>query len=257
MQPLTSEQLKKLEKLAKVIDGKEVAIVSELTALEDKISEVASQIPALRQAKDGEVGPKGDTGPRGPAGRDGKDSVVPGPAGRDGKDSTVPGPKGDKGDKGEPGIDGIDGVIDEATIAYLEDRIATIDEKVTTVDEKVTNLPKQNETNFGFVIRDVVAGANVTVDKTDPQRPVINSTGGSTTNTFETVSKNLDATDATLTYTGDNLTSIAYVSGITKTLNYTGDNLTSVVLSGATPSGISLTKTLTYTGDNLTGVSYV
>jgi hypothetical protein len=74
--------------------------------------------------------------------------------------------------------------------------------------------------------------------------------------TFETVSKNLDSTDATLNYTGDDLTSIVYSNGITKTLNYTSDNLTSVVLSGATPSGISLTKTLTYTEDNLVGFSY-
>lgn len=78
----------------------------------------------------------------------------------------------------------------------------------------------------------------------------------SATSTFETVSKNLTAVGATLNYTGQNLTSIVYVGGITKTLNYTGDNLTSVVLSGTTPAGIDLTKTLTYTGDNLTGVSY-
>jgi hypothetical protein len=74
--------------------------------------------------------------------------------------------------------------------------------------------------------------------------------------TFEKVSKNLDASDATLNYTGDILTSIDYANGVTKTLNYTGDNLTSVVLSGTTPSGIDLTKTLTYTGENLTGVGY-
>jgi hypothetical protein len=74
--------------------------------------------------------------------------------------------------------------------------------------------------------------------------------------TFETVSKNLDATNATLNYTGANLTSIEYASGVVKTLNYAGDNLTTVVLSGSTPDGISLTKTLSYTGDNLTGVSY-
>lgn len=73
---------------------------------------------------------------------------------------------------------------------------------------------------------------------------------------FETVSKNLDPSGATLNYTGDQLTSIDYVNGITKTLNYTGDQLTSIVLSGTTPSGIDLTKTLSYTGDNLTGIAY-
>lgn len=76
---------------------------------------------------------------------------------------------------------------------------------------------------------------------------------------FETVSKNLKAYPATLSYTGDNLTEIVYTlpSGIiTKTLNYTGDNLTSVVLSGDTPLNITLTKTLGYTGDNLTSITY-
>jgi hypothetical protein len=81
--------------------------------------------------------------------------------------------------------------------------------------------------------------------------------GGGSADSFETVSKNLDASNATLNFTGDNLTSIVYANGITKTLNYTGDNLTSVVLSGSTPSGIDLTKTLTYTGDTLTGVTYL
>jgi hypothetical protein len=80
--------------------------------------------------------------------------------------------------------------------------------------------------------------------------------GGGIPTTFETVSKNLSATDATLNYTGDDLTSIVYTNGITKTLNYTGTNLTSVVLSGSTPGGIDLNKTLSYTGDNLTGVAY-
>jgi hypothetical protein len=74
--------------------------------------------------------------------------------------------------------------------------------------------------------------------------------------TYETVSNNLDASDATLNYTGDVLTSIDYANGVTKTLNYTGDVLTTVVLSGTTPGGIDLTKTLSYTGDALTGVAY-
>lgn len=84
----------------------------------------------------------------------------------------------------------------------------------------------------------------------------IEITAEGTADTFETVSKNLDASGATLNYTGGNLTSIVYANGITKTLNYTGDNLTSVVLSGSTPAGIDLTKTLSYTGENLTGVAY-
>lgn len=73
---------------------------------------------------------------------------------------------------------------------------------------------------------------------------------------FETVSKNLDASNATLAYTSGDLTSITYANGIVKTLGYSGGNLTTVVLSGATPGGIDLTKTLSYTSGDLTGVSY-
>ena len=73
---------------------------------------------------------------------------------------------------------------------------------------------------------------------------------------FETVAKNLSAVGATLSYSGGNLSSVAYSGGITKTLNYTGDKLTSVVLSGSTPGGIALTKTLAYTGDDLTSITY-
>jgi hypothetical protein len=80
--------------------------------------------------------------------------------------------------------------------------------------------------------------------------------GGGIGDSFETVSKNLSAVDASFAYTGDVLTTITYTGGIIKTLNYTGDNLTSVVLSGSTPGGIDLTKTLSYTGDNLTAITY-
>lgn len=75
--------------------------------------------------------------------------------------------------------------------------------------------------------------------------------------TFETVNKNLKASNATsLNYTGNRLDSVVYANGITKTLNYTGNDLTSIVLSGSTPSGISLTKTLVYGSGKLTSFSY-
>jgi YD repeat-containing protein len=76
--------------------------------------------------------------------------------------------------------------------------------------------------------------------------------------TYETVSKNLDAKDASFTYDGSgNLTSITYTSGVIKTLNYTLGILTSVVLSGNTPQNIVKTKTLTYDGSgNLTNTVY-
>lgn len=76
---------------------------------------------------------------------------------------------------------------------------------------------------------------------------------------FETVNKNLKSYNSTLGYQSGVLKTITYTFGansIVKTFNYTDGKLTSVVLSGDTPSGITLTKTLTYTGSDLTGVAY-
>lgn len=92
-----------------------------------------------------------------------------------------------------------------------------------------------------------VSGTDYDIDWIDPPA------GG---NSFESVAKNLTAEDAVLNYTGDDLTSVDYASGVTKTLNYSGGNLTSIVLSGTTPGGIDLTKTLSYTGSDLTGIAY-
>jgi hypothetical protein len=83
--------------------------------------------------------------------------------------------------------------------------------------------------------------------------------GASYQEQFETVSKNLRSWNATLNYTGSDLTSIVYTDGtdiITKTFNYSGGLLVSLVLSGDTPSGIDLTKTLGYTGSTLTSITY-
>jgi hypothetical protein len=77
--------------------------------------------------------------------------------------------------------------------------------------------------------------------------------------TFETVAKNLKASDYELTYNGaGDLTVITYANGIIKTLGYLGSgDLGTITLSGATPGGIDLVKTLTYNGSgDLESVSY-
>ena len=73
---------------------------------------------------------------------------------------------------------------------------------------------------------------------------------------FEAVSKNLSASDATIAYAGDNIGTITYANGIVKTFSYGVDGLETIVLSGATPSGIDLTKTLQYTLGEFTGFAY-
>jgi hypothetical protein len=97
------------------------------------------------------------------------------------------------------------------------------------------------------------------------QVPAVNASGtgleyidiSGSSNTFETVSANLSAYDYTINYNGSgDVSSIVYSNGVTKTLNYTSGNVTSIVLSGSTPSNISLTKTLTYTSGDVTGITY-
>jgi hypothetical protein len=77
---------------------------------------------------------------------------------------------------------------------------------------------------------------------------------------FETVSKNLRQYDYALNYSSGVLTSIVYtvpsIGTITKKLNYSSGVLTSVVLSGSTPSSISLKKSLTYSSGVLSSVAY-
>jgi hypothetical protein len=83
--------------------------------------------------------------------------------------------------------------------------------------------------------------------------------GESYPESFETVSKNLQAYPMTLNYSGSQLASVDYDTGvgtITKTLNFSGSQLTSIVLSGDAPNGIDLTKTLTYNGSQLTSIAY-
>lgn len=92
-----------------------------------------------------------------------------------------------------------------------------------------------------------------------PGNPLpVRLTGGAS-NSFESVSKNLSANDASFVYTGDQLTSIVYTTSggtITKTLSYSGSQLNTITLSGDTPIGIDLIKTLSYTGGSLTSIAY-
>jgi len=82
------------------------------------IGSVLEKVTQLKGEKGdtGEKGEKGDTGERGERGERGKD-------GRDGKD----GKNGRDGRDGVDGKDGADGFVDDATIAYLEDKIDSIE----------------------------------------------------------------------------------------------------------------------------------
>ena len=103
----------------------------------------------------------------------------------------------------------------------------------------------------------LVAGANISLSYNDGANTLtITGTGGGGADSFETVNRNLDASDAAISYSGDQISSIAYSNGITKTFSYGVDGLSTVVLSGSTPGGIDLTKTLTYSAGQLSGFTY-
>lgn len=109
--------------------------------------------------------------------------------------------------------------------------------------------------DFGGVAR--VTGLPAPSNPTDAAtKAYVDGLAGGSAATFETVSKNLAASGSTLSYTGDELTSITYDNGITKTFAYGVDGLSSVTLSGATPGGIDLVKTFVYNTGKLTEVVY-
>lgn len=229
---------------------------------EEDINEIAEVVKGMvRDGIDGEKGEKGDKGDKGDVGE-----------------------RGEKGDKGADGRDGetpnIDKVIKEVisklpktkevdTKAIIEQALEAFKEEYKDDGLKLTELEKRlirlggGGASYFSQLQDgainnpsngQVLTWNATTQKWENQTP---TGGGGLSETFETVSANLKAYDYTINYDGNgDVTSIVYSNGVTKTLNYTSGDVTSIVLSGSTPSGISLTKTLTYTSGNVTGITY-
>lgn len=154
-----------------------------------------------------------------------------------------------KGDKGEDGKNG-----SEITKEEVRDKLETLEgsEKLDVsaikgVEELAREIAEEEAKKIKPVVKNYSSGGM--------SRAVADTLylGQS----FETVSANLSNYDNSLNYdvNGD-ITNIVYSNGVTKTFNYTGADITSIVLSGSTPSGVSLTKTLTYTSGDVTGITY-
>jgi hypothetical protein len=193
----TKEQLKKLERLAKVLDNGDVALLSMLDELSDKtaselqaiqavVTEAVSIAETTKKMK-GEQGIKGDKGDTGERGKNGLDGTT-GATGATGERGLT-GEKGDKGDMGEKGKDGMDGekgadgFVDDATVGYLEDELKRIEKK---------------NGGYGQVIRKLRAGTSVTIDDTNMEYPIINSSGADQV-TRETPSGLQDSVNTTYT----------------------------------------------------------
>lgn len=153
-----------------------------------------------------------------------------------------------RGEKGADGKDGKDGTEITPSEVVLKLESLEDDERLDVsairgtealieniVNDKISKIPKPK----------VTSGVRAS------------SSSSGIAESFETVSSNLPASNAVLNYDGNgDITDIVYSNGITKTFNYTGGDITSIVLSGSTPSGITLTKTLTYTDGDVTGITY-
>lgn len=172
---LPPDKLKKLEKLAKVLDGGDIQLLSLLDNLEVKTQQdiqaihsvvvkalaVAEQTKKL-EGKQGKKGDKGDKGERGLKGLDGKNGLQGergkrGEKGERGERGAI-GDTGAKGDKGDDGRDGADGFVDDATVGYLESELKRIDKK---------------NGGYGQVVRKLRAGNNIVIDETNMEYPII------------------------------------------------------------------------------------
>lgn len=247
-------------------DVKFISSNIDISGLTVKDAETVKDFFSLIIAKGGLVGDNGKDGTDGMDGRDGKDGKVGlrGPKGQQG----VPGEDGKDGVDGRDGKDGIDGRDGTYGSPDSPKDIASKLESLKGDKRLDASAIKNLPTHKGLSGKGVKYLSNlldVNVASPASNETLVynfstgkweNGTSSGLSTSFETVSKNLDASGATLNYTGENLTSIDYINGIIKTLDYTGGNLTSVTLSGSTPGGITLTKTLEYTGENITEISY-
>lgn len=90
------------------------------------------------------------------------------------------GPKGDKGDKGDKGEDGREIEL-RKTKKYLQWRYVGDEWQNLIALDELKGTIEYHGGGGGVVIAgiiDVIAGTNITIDKTDPKRPIINSSGG-------------------------------------------------------------------------------
>lgn len=174
--------------------------------------------------------------------------------------------RGEKGDKGE------DGSPDTAD--QIADKLNTLEEKVELsvlkgwkeflkgISEKTTNARVYGTRMFKNLLDVDMEGV------TDGQVPTYNATtgkyepgnGGSLSDTFETVLRNIKCYPSAVTYNVDNLIdTVVYTlpaGSITQNVTYTGRYISTIVLSGDTPSGIDLVKTFNYTGYLISSITY-
>ena len=203
MPEITEKQKRKLQKLAKLFDEGNVAILEHLFELEESIDERMPDLDKVletvkgKKGDKGEKGDKGDKGERGERGRDGRD-------GRDGVDG-INGKNGLDGKDGVDGKDGEMGMIDEATIAYLEDKIKQAEEKIAGIRQSRAGwgahplTVKDGVTTIDKVTRVINFGNNLSAVRSADGVVTVNATAGSGGITVETPIGTVNGSNATFT----------------------------------------------------------
>jgi hypothetical protein len=127
----------------------------------------------------GQMGPEGEQGPKGEDGEEGKQGPKGdrGPQGKDGKD----GPKGPKGDKGEKGDNGSPDTAKDIRLKLQslkgDDRLDA--SAIKNLPQLIRELPRfYLGGGGGGKVKDIVAGSNITIQKSDSGVYTISSTGG-------------------------------------------------------------------------------
>lgn len=191
------KQLKRLKKLADVIDRGEVALIEHIFEIEEKLEEIKNSAPNIDEilksipngvGERGEKGDKGDKGERGERGLPGRDGVD----GIDGKD-------------GKDGKDGEMGVIDTATIAYLEDLIEQVKNEVKGVRQSRAGWGahplqiKDGNTVIDKVTRVINFGNNLSAVRSADGVVTVNATAGGGGSTVETPTGSVNGSNTSFT----------------------------------------------------------
>lgn len=192
---LTKEDLAKIKDQIAVSLGKALDIIN-------------ARVTSLKQPKDGLDGLDGKDGKDGARGLDGKD-------GKNGKDGST--------DTGEQTIGKINKDKSEKKIKKEKvEGLAQLEAWVSKNHEHLSKLWLRS----GGLVGEIVAGTNITVDSTDPGRPIVSATGASFA--IITVTGTID--DTNTTFTAASAPSIVVINGASyrhgKGVTISGVNIT-------------------------------
>lgn len=172
--------------------SKVVSMVQEMKARVDNVEKMEG--PKGEKGDQGDTGPQGERGEQGPqgiAGKDGKDGKqgkmgLTGPAGERGERGLqgIQGVKGERGEKGDTGDKGKDGSPD--TPIEVRDKLSSLKGSERLDAKHIKNLPEvvrevRSIFGSGGQVKDIVAGSNVTITKSDSGKYTITAASGGVT----------------------------------------------------------------------------